>query len=175
MKKSISLSGIKQISKQLLFKNTFFFARASPQYTQLLLNNKWVDSKSGKTFGIENPGTEEKICDVSYAGAEDVELAVKYANKAFDNGPWRHMSGYERGRLMNKLADLIERDGDYIANLEAQESGKPYWFAHDVDLALTIKTYRYYAGYADKIHGQTIPIGSNHLVYTRKEPVGVVG
>jgi aldehyde dehydrogenase (NAD+) len=69
----------------------------------------------------------------------------------------------------------MERDADFLADLDAQDSGKPLWFSQGVDLGVAINAYRYYAGYADKIHGQTIPIGSNHLVYTRKEPVGVVG
>ena len=85
------------------------------------------------------------------------------------------MSGYERGLLMFKLADMIEENADEMAKLEAKDSGKPYWFARDGDLALTINCYRYYAGWADKIHGDVIPIVGNHFCYTREEPVGVVG
>jgi aldehyde dehydrogenase (NAD+) len=100
-------------------------------------------------------------------------LAIKHAREAFDNGPWRKMSAYDRGRLISKLADLIEQHTDEIAELEAQDNGKPFHIAKFVDIALAIKTYRYYAGWADKIQGSTIPIGSNHFCYTREEPVGV--
>jgi len=101
-------------------------------------------------------------------------MAVNHAHEAF-LGEWRKMSAYDRSCLMFKLADKIEENWDWIADLESQDSGKPLWFARDGDVALTIKCYRYYAGWADKIHGQVIPIGGPHLCYTREEPVGVVG
>jgi aldehyde dehydrogenase (NAD+) len=102
-----------------------------------------------------------------------VDKAVKAARKAFDEGPWRRMPGVEKGKLMFKLADLIEKNWDELAALESLDNGKPLWFSKDIDLMLVIKTIRYYAGWADKITGRTLPISSNHFMYTREEPVGV--
>ena len=104
-----------------------------------------------------------------------MDRAVKAARKAFDHGPWRRMSAYERGRLMYKLADLIEKNFDEIAALEALDNGKPFSLAKAADIALVVKTIRYYAGWADKIHGATIPIAGPYMAYTKEEPVGVVG
>jgi len=149
-------------------------AKAVPKYTKLLLNNEWVDAKSGKTFEVENPVYETKICDVAYAGQEDVDLAVKYAEAAFE-GPWRKMSAYDRGQLMFKLADLIEANADFLADLETQDNGKPLSFSRNVDIMIAIKVYRYYAGWCDKITGSVIPISGDFLCYTKQEPVGIVG
>jgi len=121
--------------------------------TQLLINGKFVNSISGKTFETINPATEKAICSIQQAGPEDAELAVKAARNAFETGPWRKMSGYERGRLMNKFADLLEKNRDEIADLESQDNGKTLWFSNNVDVELAIKCYRYYAGWADKIQG----------------------
>ncbi len=107
------------------------------------------------------------------AGVEDVNRAVKAARNAFDNGPWRRMGAAERGRLMYKLADLVEKNFDEIAALEALDNGKPFGFAKAADINLVVRTLRYYAGWADKIQGQTIPIGGPHFCYTKEEPVGV--
>lgn len=144
-----------------------------PRVTQLLIDGKFVNSASGKTFDTFNPATEEKITSVQESGVEDVNRAVKAARKAFDNGPWRRMSAAERGRLLYKLADLMEKHQDELAALEALDNGKPFSFAKAADIALCIKTYRYYAGWADKIHGQVIPISGPYLAYTKEEPVGV--
>lgn len=104
-----------------------------------------------------------------------MEKAVRAARKAFDHGPWRRMPAAERGRLMYKLADLIEKNFDEISALESLDNGKPFTMSKAADIALVVKTIRYYAGWADKIHGATIPIGSPHFAYTKEEPVGVVG
>ncbi len=142
---------------------------------KLLINGQWVDSISGKRFSTINPSTAEAICDVAEADSADVDLAVKAARKAFDTkAPWRRMAASERGRLMNKLADLIEKNADELARLESLDNGKPYGVAKAADLPLTIACYRYYAGWADKIQGKTIPIDGDYLCYTRHEPVGVV-
>src|SRR3984885_1188406 len=141
----------------------------------MLIGGKWVDSVSGKTFATLNPATGEKICDVAEGDKADVDLAVKAARKAFDNGPWSKMNASERGRLMNKLADLIEKHKEELAGLESLDNGKPYRDAIAADLPLAIKCLRYYAGWADKIHGKTIPVEGNFFCYTRHEPVGVVG
>jgi len=143
--------------------------------TKLLINNQWTDSKSGKTFPTINPATGEEICQVAEADAPDVDCAVQAARAAFNGGPWRKMSASERGFLLNRLADLVERNADELAQLETLDNGKPYHVARSADLPLTIACYRYYAGWADKVQGKTIPIGGNYFCYTRHEPVGVVG
>lgn len=141
--------------------------------TQLLIDGKFVNSISGKTFDTFNPATEERITSVQEAGKEDVDKAVKAARKAFDEGAWRRMGASERGRLMYKFADLIEKNVDELAALEALDNGKPVAIAKAADMHLVIKTIRYYAGWADKIQGKTIPIDGPYFCYTRDEPVGV--
>lgn len=141
----------------------------------LLIGGKWVDSVSGKTFETTNPATGEVICQVAEGDKADIDLAVKAARKAFEEGAWPKTSGAERGRLLNRLADLIEKNKEELAALESLDNGKPYRDALAADLALTIKCYRYYAGWADKNHGKTIPVEGNFFCYTRHEPVGVVG
>ncbi len=144
--------------------------------TKLLINNKWVDSVSGKTFETINPATGEVLSKVAEADAADVDLAVKAARKAFHmKSHWRRMSAAERGKLLNRLADLIEKHQDELATLESLDNGKPRHIALAADLPLTIACYRYYAGWADKIQGKTIPIAGDYFCYTRHEPVGVVG
>ena len=143
--------------------------------TKLLINNRWVDSESGKTFPTINPTTGAEICQISEADSGDVEKAVRAARAAFDRGPWRRMSAAERGKLLYRLADLIEKNADELATLEALDNGKPATVARAADLPLTIACYRYYAGWADKIQGKTIPIAGDYFCYTRHEPVGVVG
>ncbi len=144
--------------------------------TKILINNQWVDSVSGKTFETINPATGEVIARVAEADAADVDLAVKAARKAFHNkSPWRRMSASERGKLINRLANLIEKNQDELATLESLDNGKPKHVALAADLPLVIACYRYYAGWADKIQGKTIPINGDYFCYTRHEPVGVVG
>ena len=143
--------------------------------TKLLINNRWVNSRSGKTFPTINPATGEEICQVAEADASDVNEAVKAARHAFEKGPWRKMSAAERGKLIYKLADLIEEHADELARLEALDNGKPYSVAKAADIALSIASYRYYAGWADKVQGRTMPIAGNYFNYTKLEPVGVVG
>jgi aldehyde dehydrogenase (NAD+) len=143
--------------------------------TKILINNNWVDSISGKTFETINPATGDVIANVAEADAPDVDLAVKAARKAFHaKSPWRRMSGSERARLLNRLADLIEQNADELATLESLDNGKPKHVARTADLPLVIGCYRYYAGWADKIQGKTIPINGDYFCYTRHEPVGVV-
>ncbi|MFO0841282.1 MAG: aldehyde dehydrogenase family protein [Gemmataceae bacterium] len=141
----------------------------------LLIGGKWQDSVSGKTFETANPATGEVICQVAEGDKADVDLAVKAARKAFESGPWPKMAAAERGRLLNKLADLIEQNKEELAALESLDNGKPYSVALAADLPLTVKCYRYYAGWADKNHGKTIPVEGDFFCYTRHEPVGVVG
>src|SRR5438552_12650144 len=143
--------------------------------TKMLIDGQWRDSKSGKTFQTIHPATEEVIAHVAEGDAADIDLAVKAARKAFDAGPWRKTDARDRGRLLNKLADFIERDIDELAELETLDNGKPIRESRHADLPLVVDCFRYYAGWADKIHGQTIPVRGNYFCYTRKEPVGVVG
>ena len=142
---------------------------------KLLINNEWVDSVSGKTFATINPATAEEICQVAEADSADVDKAVHAARVAFETGPWRKATASQRGLLLHRLADLIEKHADELAQLEALDNGKPYSVASAADLPLVISCYRYYAGWADKIQGKTIPINGNYFCYTRHEPVGVVG
>jgi aldehyde dehydrogenase (NAD+) len=144
--------------------------------TKLLINNRWVPSESGKTFATINPATGEEICQVAEADLADVNKAVHAARAAFGaKAPWRRMSAAERGKLLNRLADLVEKHSDELAQLEALDNGKPYAVAKAADLPLAVACYRYYAGWADKVQGKTIPIGGDYFCYTRHEPVGVVG
>jgi aldehyde dehydrogenase (NAD+) len=144
--------------------------------TKLLINNRWVPSESGKTFATINPATGEEICQVAEADLADVNKAVQAARAAFAaKSPWRRMSAAERGKLLNRLADLVEKHSDELAKLEALDNGKPYAVAKAADLPLAVACYRYYAGWADKVQGKTIPIGGDYFCYTRHEPVGVVG
>jgi aldehyde dehydrogenase (NAD+) len=142
---------------------------------KLLINNEWVDSVSGKTFATINPATAEEICQVAEADAADVNKAVHAARVAFETGPWRQATASQRGLLLHRLADLIEKHADELAQLESLDNGKPYSVATAADLPLVIACYRYYAGWADKIQGKTIPVNGNYFCYTRHEPVGVVG
>jgi aldehyde dehydrogenase (NAD+) len=141
----------------------------------MFIGGKWVDSQSGKTFPTLNPATGETICQVAEGDKADIDLAVKAARKAFESGPWPKMAAAERGRLLYKLADAMEANIDELAALETLDNGKPLRDSRAADLPLSIKAYRYYAGWADKNHGKTIPIEGNFFCYTRHEPVGVVG
>lgn len=145
-------------------------------YTGIFIDNEWHRSKSGKTFPSINPATGEMIAEIQEGDAADIDVAVNAANKAFKLGsPWRTMDASKRGVLLNKLADLMERDHAYIASLETLDNGKPYSQSYEFDVLSSISTLRYYAGWADKDHGKVIPIDGNFMAYTRHEPVGVCG
>ncbi|KAH8388972.1 hypothetical protein KR215_009094 [Drosophila sulfurigaster] len=144
------------------------------RHTDIFINNEWQKSKSGKSFESINPATEEPIAEVQCGCKEDVELAVKAARQAFKWGsPWCRMDASDRGQLLYKLASLLERDWVYLASLETLDNGKPYAMSYNVDLPMSIKSLRYFAGWADKNHGKTIPIDGDFFAYTRHEPVGV--
>ncbi|KTF74511.1 hypothetical protein cypCar_00013943 [Cyprinus carpio] len=146
------------------------------KYTKIFINNEWHDSVSGKVFSTYNPTTGEKICDVQEADKADVDKAVQAARSAFSLGSvWRKMDASERGKLLFKLADLVERDSAYLATLESLDTGKPFLSSFFVDLQGIIKTFRYFAGWADKIHGSTIPTDGEYFTLTRHEPIGVCG
>lgn len=150
-------------------------ATAASFQTRLLIDNRWVESESGETFATINPTTGEPICEVASAGPADVDKAVRAARRAFDRGPWRSLNASERGLLLSRLADLIEKHADELARLESLDNGKPVSVARRVDVAKSIACYRYFAGWADKVQGRTIPIDGNFFCYTRHEPIGVVG
>ncbi|XP_061529667.1 aldehyde dehydrogenase, mitochondrial-like isoform X1 [Phycodurus eques] len=145
-------------------------------FNKLFINNQWQDAASGKTFPTINPATGEIICHVAEANEVDVDKAVKAARDAFQLGsPWRRMDASHRGLLLSRLADAIERDSAYLAELETLDNGKPYAVSYTVDLPNVVKCLRYYAGWADKWEGKTIPIDGDYFCYTRHEPIGVCG
>jgi aldehyde dehydrogenase (NAD+) len=150
-------------------------SRVAISATKLLINNQWIPSVSGKTFATIDPSTGDEICQIAEADAADVNNAVKAARTAFEHGPWRKMAASERGRLLFRLSELIEKNADELAGLEALDNGKPFAVAKAVDVAATAACFRYFAGWADKVHGKTIPIDGEYFCYTRHEPVGVVG
>ncbi|RWS20817.1 aldehyde dehydrogenase X-like protein, partial [Leptotrombidium deliense] len=143
------------------------------KYTQIFINNEWRNSVSGKTFPTINPATGEKICDVQEGDKADVDIAVTAARNAFKLGSeWRTMDASGRGRLLSKFADLMERDKTYLIRLETLDNGKPLAYSQ-WDVEESIRVIRYYAGWADKIHGKTIPMDGNFFSFTRIEPIGV--
>ncbi|CAL8355652.1 unnamed protein product [Arctogadus glacialis] len=146
------------------------------QFNKLFINNQWQDAQSGKTFPTINPSTGEVICHVAEADKTDVDRAVRAARAAFRLGsPWRRMDASDRGLLLTRLADAIERDAGYLAELETLDNGKPYAISYCVDIPNVVKCFRYYAGWADKWEGKTIPIDGDYFCYTRHEPIGVCG
>jgi len=145
------------------------------QHTECFIDGRWEPAASGKTFATFNPATEEEIAQVAEGDAADVDRAAKAARRAFDSGPWSKMDARDRGRLLYQLADAIELQADELAALETLDNGKPISESRKGDLPLVIDCLRYYAGFADKIQGSTIPIRGNYLCYTRREPIGVAG
>jgi len=148
--------------------------------TRLFINNQWFNSSSGKTFNTVNPATEEVICAVQEADEADVDKAVAAAKAAFSIGSeWRSMDGSKRRDLLLKLAELIERDMEYLEELESLDNGKPLGrngaYGSKFDMMGSAAGFRYYAGWADKLQGKVIPVDGNNLCYTRREPVGVCG
>jgi aldehyde dehydrogenase (NAD+) len=144
-----------------------------PSQTKLFIGGKFVKSASGNVFGTINPHNEELIAEVQEAGIEDVDRAVEAARNAFDKGPWRRYSAQQRAKCLYKLVSLMEKHREELACLEALDNGKPAKIANAVDLEFSISTFRYYAGYCDKILGDTIPMHGDYLGYTRREPIGV--
>lgn len=142
---------------------------------ELFINGEFVPSINRQTFETYNPATEEVLAYVSEAQEEDVDQAVKAARQAFEHGTWPDLSAAERAHIIYKLADLIEENKEELAQLEALDNGKPYHIALEDDIPQTVEHYRYYAGWATKILGQTFPISKDYLNFTRHEPIGVVG
>src|SRR6202521_323973 len=164
-------------SARLLDENVSSFVSKTQK---ILINGKWVEAASGKTFPTYNPATGEVLSQVAEGDKEDINLAVKAARAAFESGPWSKITPSERGRMIWKLGDLIEKHLEEFAQLESLDNGKPLIIARVADVPLAADMFRYMAGWATKIEGNAIPISSGggkakYLAYTLREPVGVVG
>jgi len=172
----LSVSNIAGRYASRLFSSALPAPNPTPkiQATGVFINNEWLKSSSGKTFETVDPATGKVIAEIQRSDKSDVDKAVNAAIQAFRrDSPWRKTNASDRGVLLNRLADLLERDRQYLASLETLDNGKPYAMSYAVDLPLSIKCLRYYAGWADKNVGQTIPIDGDYFAYTRHEPVGV--
>jgi phenylacetaldehyde dehydrogenase len=144
---------------------------------KLLIDGQWVEPKSGKTFAVFDPSNGQQIAQVAEGGAEDIDLAVKAARRAFESGPWSKLKPVERGKLVWKLGDVLEAHADELAELESLDNGKPIRDARAVDLPFGCELLRYMGGWSTKITGQQIPISApgDWHAYSMREPVGVVG
>lgn len=143
--------------------------------TDCFIGGEWAPAASGKRFATIHPATEEVIAEVAEGDAEDVDRAVVAARRQFDNGKWAKMDARDRGLLIHRLADLLEENTDELAGLETLDNGKPLADALRDDIPAAVDCLRYYAGWADKIHGDTIPVRGGYLCYTTRAAVGVVG
>lgn len=154
--------------------NTVAFLQREQQ--KMLINNEWVAAVSGDTFTTVDPATGKQLATLAAGDAADVDRAVAAARAAFTDGAWPKMSGADRGDLLWKIAAIIDAHGDELAELETLDNGKPLRTARYGDVAYAAKHFRYYAGWASKIEGTTIPVSiPNQFVYTTREPMGVVG
>jgi len=142
---------------------------------KLIIDGQAVDAQSGRTFSTINPATEEPICAVAEAGPEDVDRAVKAARKAFESGPWPTMRPAERQRLLWKLGDLVLDHADELARLETLDNGKPIFESRQIDIPMVANCFHYFAGWATKLAGDTLPVNPAFFTYTLREPLGVVG
>ena len=147
--------------------------RTAPEHLGLFIDGTWRDALSGSTFPTEDPATGEEIAQVAEARAEDVDLAVTAARRAFETGKWRTMSASRRSRLLYRVGDLILENLDEFARLESMDGGKPISETKAVDIPLSAETFHYFAGWPTKITGDTIPVNPRMLTYTLREPLGV--
>lgn len=143
--------------------------------TGLFINNEFVEAQGKTTFGVENPGTGEVVIDVQEGKAEDVDIAVKAARKCFKSKEFKDCAPMQRAAILHKLADLMEQHKDNLIAIEMLDTGKTYKQASNLDVPASIATLRYYAGWADKILGQTSFNIPGTFSYTKREPVGVCG
>src|SRR6266536_3466532 len=148
--------------------------QTTPRRYQLFIDGQFVDAQSGKTFNSPNPATGETFAEVAEADQADVDKAVAAARKAFE-GKWSKMSARDRGRLLYKLSQLIERDSAQLAELETSDNGKPIKESTYIDLPGVVENFEYFAGWATKIEGETIPVPGQMFNYTLREQVGVCG
>ncbi|HEX8432577.1 MAG TPA: aldehyde dehydrogenase family protein, partial [Longimicrobium sp.] len=142
---------------------------------RLYIGGEWQDAASGDTFETINPSTAQRLTDVAAADRDDVDRAVAAARSTFESGAWSGMDGRARGRVLYKIADGLEARADELARMEAMDNGKPVREARMIDIKESIDCFRYYAGWADKIEGDVIPVPGPYLNYTRREPMGVCG
>ncbi len=141
---------------------------------KLFIGGKWVDAASGKTFPTINPATGETITVIAEGDARDAAAAVEAAQKAFHSGPWPEMSAADRAKILWKIGDLVDRYNEELGTLETLDNGKPIFESRQIDMPMTAEVFRYYAGWATKIHGETVPVRGEFLHYTLREPLGVV-
>ena len=144
---------------------------------KLLIDGEWVEARSGKTFEVEDPATQEVIAHAAHGEKADIDLAVAAARRAFESGPWASMLPADRARLVYRLGDLLEQYADEFAQIESLDNGKPVTAARNADVAGSIGMFRYMSGWVQRMVGETIPVSSpgNWFAYTTREPVGVVG
>jgi phenylacetaldehyde dehydrogenase len=147
--------------------------------TRLLIDGEWVDARSGQTFDSLDPATGEVLASVAAGDAADIDLAVRAARRAFDDGPWRRMSPAQRGRILWRVGDLIEEHAEELATIETLDVGKPISASSAVDVPFAAEVFRYFAGWATKLEGATIPLtlqpASTFFAYTQRHPIGVCG
>ena len=141
---------------------------------KLFIGGKWVDAASGKTFPTINPATGETITTIAEGDERDAAAAVEAARKAFESGPWPEMSASDRARLLWKLGDLVDKYNEELGTLETLDNGKPVFESRQIDMPMVAEVFRYFAGWATKIHGETVPVRGPFLHYTLREPLGVV-
>ncbi|MDP2675208.1 MAG: aldehyde dehydrogenase family protein [Dehalococcoidia bacterium] len=143
--------------------------------TKLLIDGEWLEPATGRHYDDINPSTGEVVASVAEGGAEDVDRAVKAARAAFQDGAWSRLHASERGRLLYRLARLVEEHAQELAQIDAVDAGKPVTNSLRVDLPAAVDCFEYYAGWADKIHGETVPVKGDAFTYLLRQPVGVVG
>src|SRR5262245_48202182 len=149
--------------------------RSTLRPARLFIDGAWAEAASGASFKTINPATEEPITEVSEGGAADVDRAVQAAQRAFASGPWAKMPASERGKILWRIGDLIEANLQELARLETLDQGKTITDSTRVDVPMAADCFRYFAGWAGKIEGETIPVRFGSLNYTLREPIGVVG
>lgn len=143
--------------------------------TQLWIEGKWVPAESGRTFETLNPATGEVLTPVAEAGEADIDRAVKAARRAFESGPWPKMKASEREKILRRISHLIREHKEELAFLETLDSGKPIRNSREIDIPAASEAFDYYAGWADKLVGETIPADPDYFSYTLREPLGVIG
>ncbi|HEV2297135.1 MAG TPA: betaine-aldehyde dehydrogenase [Candidatus Acidoferrales bacterium] len=148
--------------------------KIEPKPGRLFIGGKWVDAASGKTYATINPATAEPITQVADADGRDADAAVQAARRAFESAPWAEMSASDRGRILWKIGDLVDKYNEELGTLETIDNGKPIFESCQVDMPMVAEVFRYFAGWATKIHGETAPVRGPFLHYTLREPVGVV-
>ncbi|MCC7359496.1 MAG: aldehyde dehydrogenase family protein [Anaerolineales bacterium] len=157
-----------------LHTSTQAFLAGGPK--RLLIGGEWQSAAGGETFATPNPATGQTLVEAALARAADVDRAVAAARQALERGPWPALSEADRGNLLWKTADLIERHADELAELETLDNGKPLRASRRGDLPMAMRHFRYYAGWAGKLEGATIPVSQpNQFAYTLREPMGMVG